>query len=375
MASSAESLLDLLNDILDFSKIEAGRLTLDEMPFNLREVLDDTVKMLGHRAHAKGLELACHIRSDVPAEIVGDPARIRQIVINLVGNAIKFTERGEVVARAAVESRTSDRLCLHFTVTDTGIGIPAEKQKLIFQAFEQADQSTTRLYGGTGLGLAIVSKLVAIMQGEVWVESQLGHGSTFHFTACLGWKEDSRLPPACLPQPCHDVSVLVVDDNATNRQILDEMLQNWNLKPTAVDSGAAALAALERACDEGTPFGLVLLDAQMPSMDGFAVAEQLRANPRISIGPLVMMSAPGQLDDGRCKQLQVAARLNKPIKQSDLFNCLLKTLGSRAGDRGTRQHDEHARKRRKRRYHAVAPADHSAGRGQRRESARGAGNS
>ncbi len=325
--SSADSLLALLNNILDFSKIEAGKVTLDEVPFNLREVLEDTVKTLGHRAHNKGLELACQIRPEVPAEVVGDPMRLRQILINLIGNAIKFTERGEVVARATVQSQTAEQVCLHFTVADTGIGIPVEKQNLVFQAFEQADQSTTRLYGGTGLGLAIVSNLVAVMQGEVWVESQAGQGSTFHFTTLLRLQNGPRLRAASLPQQCQNVSVLVVDDNAASRQILVEALQNWGLKPTAVDSGDTALAALEKAYDQGIPFGLVLLDVQMPSMDGFAVAEQIKASPRTSTVPLIMLSSSTPLDDDRCKELQVAAHLSKPIKQADLFSCLIKALG------------------------------------------------
>ena len=327
VSSSADSLLALLNDILDFSKIEAGRLSLDEVSFNLREVLEDTIKTLGYRAHNKGLELACQIRPDVPTEVIGDPTRLRQIVINLVGNAIKFTNRGDVVVRAEVESKTTDEVCLHFTVTDTGIGIPAEKQELVFQAFMQAEQSTTRLYGGTGLGLAIVSKLVAVMQGKVWVESKVGHGSTFHFTTLFRLQHGPPRPAACMPRHCHGMSVLVVDDNAINRQILDEVLQNWQLKPTLVDSGAAALAILEKACDRGTPFGLVLLDVQMPYMDGCEVATRIKANPRLATGPLIMLSSSNRLDDDRCKELNVAAHLNKPVRQSDLLNCLIKTLG------------------------------------------------
>lgn len=326
--SSAESLLTLLNDILDFSKIEAGKLVLDSVPFDLREVLDDTVRTFSHRAHAKGLELACQIRSDVPMEVVGDPARIRQVIINLIGNAIKFTDSGEVVVRVELQSQTEKNVCLHFSITDTGIGIPDEKQRLIFQAFEQADQSTTRLYGGTGLGLAIVSKLVAAMQGKVWVESQFEQGSTFHFTAPLQLQSGHQSHTVSLPKNCQDVSVLVVDDNATNCQILEEFLQNWKLKPTVVGSGAAALIALEQASDRGTPFGLVLLDAQMPSMDGFTVAAEAKANPRILAGPVIMLSSFGHFDDDRYDELQIAAHLNKPIKQSDLFNCLMTTLGN-----------------------------------------------
>jgi signal transduction histidine kinase/CheY-like chemotaxis protein/HPt (histidine-containing phosphotransfer) domain-containing protein len=333
--SSANSLLTLLNDILDFSKIEAGKLTLDEEPFNLREVLGDTIKTLGHRAHAKGLELACQIQPDVPEVLVGDPMRLRQIVINLVGNAIKFTEHGEVVARAIIKCQTADQVCLHFAVTDTGIGVPEEKQRLIFQAFEQADQSTTRLYGGTGLGLAIVSKLVAIMGGEIWVESRAGQGSTFHFTALFGL-HDALSPRADrVPAQWEDFSVLVVDDNATNRQILNEVLQNWSLKPTVVDSGAAALAALETSFDQGTPVGLVLLDYQMPVMDGLTLAEHIRANPRISSCPLVLLSSSNQIDEKRCEQLRLSACLSKPVKQSELFNCLIGVLGGLSQDSAT----------------------------------------
>jgi signal transduction histidine kinase/DNA-binding response OmpR family regulator len=333
--SSANSLLTLLNDILDFSKIEAGKLTLDEAPFNLREVLDDTIKTLGHRAHAKGLELACQIRPDVPEVLVGDAMRLRQIVINLVGNAIKFTEQGEVVARATLQYQSAERVCLHFTVTDTGIGVPVDKQRLIFQAFEQADQSTTRLYGGTGLGLAIVSKLVGIMGGKVWVESQAGQGSTFHFTTLLGLHDASPRRAVSVPAQWRDLSVLVVDDNATNRQILSEVLQNWSLKPTVVDSGAAALAALETAYDQGTPVGLVLLDYQMPSMDGLTLAEHIRATPRISKCPLVLLSSSSLIDEKRCEQLQLSAWLSKPIKQSELFNCLVGVFGSLSHDSDT----------------------------------------
>ncbi len=325
--SSAGSLLALLNDILDFSKIEAGKLALDEIRFNLRDLLDDTIKTLGHQAHAKGLELACQVPSDVPGELVGDPNRLRQIVVNLVANAIKFTNQGEVVVRVAIQSQTADHVCLHCTVTDTGIGIPLEKQPLIFQAFEQADQSTTRMYGGTGLGLAIVAKLVAAMRGNVWVESQLGQGSTFHFTTHLGCQDRSPHRTASMPQQWHDLSVLVVDDNATNRRILEEVLQNWGLKPTVVDSGIAALVALEHARDQRTSFGLVLLDVQMPAMDGYMLIEQIRANPQISTGPLILLTSSNQVDDERCKRLQVAANLTKPVKQSDLFDCLIAALG------------------------------------------------
>jgi signal transduction histidine kinase/DNA-binding response OmpR family regulator len=328
--SCADSLLTLMNGILDFSKIEAGKVSLEEIQFNLADVLGDTIKTLGLRAHEKGLELACHILSNVPEELIGDPGRLRQIVVNLVGNAIKFTDQGEVIVRVAIESQADDNVCLHFTVSDTGIGIPAEKQRLIFQPFEQADQSTTRLYGGTGLGLAIVSKLISVMRGTIWVESEVGRGSTFHFTARLGLRKESPLRTTSIPEPWHDLPVLVVDDNATNRRILEEVLRKWGLKPLLVADGLAALEALENACDQGAPFELVLLDVQMPVMDGFMVAEQIKADRRTSAATLVMLSSSAQhADTERCRQLGVAACLTKPVKQSELFDTLIGVLDKR----------------------------------------------
>jgi two-component system, sensor histidine kinase and response regulator len=324
--TSADSLLALLNDILDFSKIEAGKLTLDNTSFSLRDVVDDTMKALGQRAHAKGLELVCEIRSDVPDQVVGDPSRLRQIVVNLVGNAIKFTDRGEVVLRARLKRQDDASVLVHFTVTDTGIGIPKEKQRLIFQEFEQADQSITRVYGGTGLGLAIVSKLAAAMRGEVWVESQPGHGSSFHFTTLFGLQSKAPQCAPAVPRAYQDATVLVVDDNATTRETLKELLQSWKLRPAVADSGPAALTALERAFAQGTPFKLVLLDAHMPGMDGFGVAEQVRGNSRLSAVQLIMLSPCGQLDDDRVRALQVAAHLSKPVKESELFHCVVRAL-------------------------------------------------
>ena len=273
------------------------------------------------------MELACHLRPDVPLNVVGDASRLRQIVINLVGNAIKFTERGEIVLRVEVDSQSGDALCLHFAVSDTGIGIPVAKQGLIFNVFEQADQSTTRVYGGSGLGLAIVSKIVKLMHGNVWVESEVGQGSTFHFTAQFCVQNGQPSSVESLPAHCHHLRVLVVDDNATNRQILMEILRCWQFEPTSVASGAIALKVLKEASEQGVPFGLVLLDAQMPLLDGFAVAEEIRANPRIAVGPLVMLSSSSRLDDDRCSDLRIASVLSKPIRQVDLFNCLIKMLG------------------------------------------------
>jgi two-component system, sensor histidine kinase and response regulator len=329
--SCADSLLALMNDILDFSKIEAGKLRLDSLRFNVRDVLDDTIKALGLRAHEKGLELACHVHAEVPRELVGDPGRLRQIVINLLGNAIKFTHQGEVVVRVTVDSQTSDNIRLHFVVVDTGVGIPVAKQQLIFQAFEQADQSTTRIYGGTGLGLAIVSKLVAMMRGELWLVSQVGSGSAFHFSAWFGVPERSVRGVATPPVQWKTLPVLVVDDNVTNRRVLDEVLQSWGLRPTLVDSGAAALLELDRAHEEGRPFRLVLLDARMPAMDGFMVAEQILAGRHATTAAVLMLSSSGQSADmDRCRQMGVAGYLTKPIKQSELFECLKQLTAEQA---------------------------------------------
>jgi signal transduction histidine kinase len=264
--TSADALLTLLNDILDFSKIEAGKLDLEHIPFSLRDTLEDTMKTLAVRAHKQGLELACHIPPDVPDALIGDAGRLRQIIVNLAGNAIKFTAQGEVIvdvslaegktdvgSRKSEDSKSgsasptaSDEVCLHFAVRDTGIGIPPEKQRLIFEAFTQADSSMTRKYEGTGLGLAISSQLVTMMGGQIAVESVPGQGSTFSFTARFGLRpEEARIPQTHWVN-IHGLSVLVVDDNATNRRILAEMLTNWGMKPTVVESGPAALEALER---------------------------------------------------------------------------------------------------------------------------------
>ena len=254
---SADSLLTVINDILDFSKIEAGRLDLDPVCFNLRDSLEETIKTVALRAHEKGLELLCDVKPEVPAYVVGDPSRIRQVIVNLVGNAIKFTERGEVVLETAVEAQSGDQLRLHFKVRDTGIGIPLEKQKSIFDAFSQADGSTTRKYGGTGLGLTISASLVRILGGEIWVESVPGEGSCFHFTASLGIAKGAA--PATPNRPSERLSVagipvLVVDDNATNRRILTDLLRTWRMKPVAVASASEALALLYRASERGHPF-------------------------------------------------------------------------------------------------------------------------
>jgi two-component system sensor histidine kinase/response regulator len=334
---SADNLLTLINDILDFSKIEAGKLGLDLIGFNLHDMLGNTMKTLAPRASAKGLELVYRTPPSVPRDLVGDPGRLRQILVNLAGNGIKFTERGEVVVRVETQSRTEDGVELYFAVTDTGIGIPREKQQLIFEAFAQADASTTRKYGGTGLGLAITSQLVKMMRGRLWVDSEPGKGSTFHFTAHFGLAQASTKPHALRETVClRDMPVLVVDDNATNRRILEAMLTHWVMLPTLAEGGWQALGYMDAARNAGKPYPLVLIDAQMPDMDGFALAEQIKQNPTLAGATIMMLTSAGQRGDAaRCRELGIAVYLIKPIRQSELLEAILLALGrpSREGER------------------------------------------
>jgi two-component system sensor histidine kinase/response regulator len=282
--ASADSLLTVINDILDYSKIEAGKFQLLPLPFQFRDIMEETVRTLALRAHAKGLELACRIAPDVPDRLVGDYGRLRQILVNLVGNAIKFTERGEIFLQAELQGGTGDgEVNIHFSVIDTGVGIPAEKLVSIFEPFEQADSSTTRYYGGTGLGLAISGKLVRSMGGQIWVESRVGLGSTFHFNAQFSRQsKTATIGESQVRAPFEGARVLVVDDNATNRRILIEVLTNWDIDPVAVDSGPAALTALQGAINLGRPFAVAILDMMMPAMDGQALANRIRADPAFS---------------------------------------------------------------------------------------------
>jgi len=324
---SADALLTLINDLLDFSKIEARKLQLDRIGFNLHDALEDTMRVLAPRAHQKGLELACHIHPDVPDTLLGDPLRLRQIVVNLVGNAIKFTEHGEVVLHVQAEPRSSGDVQLRFAVSDTGIGIPPEKQSVIFEAFSQADSSTTRRYGGTGLGLAISAQLVELMGGTISVESQVGRGSTFRFTAWFGVEQPGTKKPLVRWRSLTDLPVLIVDDNATNRRILEEMLSSWRMRPVAVEDGASAFAALENSRRANQPFAFVLVDGHMPDMDGFAVAERISLDRRYDGMKLVMLTSAGQPDDvARCRKLGISAYLTKPIKQSELFDVIVSAI-------------------------------------------------
>jgi PAS domain S-box-containing protein len=323
--TSAHALLGLINDILDFSKIEAGRLDLEEINFSLRDCIARMLKPLGIRADQKGLELTAEILAEVPDHLIGDPMRLRQILINLTENAIKFTACGDVMLRVAVESAAADEYCLHFSVSDTGIGIPPAKRELIFEAFAQADGSTTRTHGGTGLGLAIASQLVQAMGGRIWVESTVGEGTTFHFTVRLPVR-DTPAPDVrhADPRRLEGLRVLVADDNAVNRRILSEMLARWGMQVTLVASGESALTAMLHAAHLGTPFPLVLLDGMMPEMDGFAVAAKIREYPELSAATLMMLSSamPGETA-ARCKELRVAGYFMKPVSQHELLDEIL----------------------------------------------------
>ncbi len=326
---SAESLLDLINDILDFSKIEAGKLDLDDHPFAIRDRLEDTMKSMAVRAHQKDLELACRIDAKVPATVVGDDGRLRQVVVNLVGNAIKFTESGEVVLDAHVESSGDDQVVLHFAVTDTGVGIPKHKLQDIFGAFEQVDTSTTRRFGGTGLGLAISSLLVRLMNGRIWVESEDGRGSTFHFTATFKLADASVLAKGVQPpSSVIGMHVLVVDDNKTNRLILEEMLANWGFKTSSATNGDEALSVLNAAHEKGNTFDVAVCDVNMPVMDGFGFVEQVRSNSALRQLPLIMLTSadrPGDVQ--RFRDLGVSRYLTKPAKQSELLRAIEAAVG------------------------------------------------
>ena len=328
--SSADSLLTLLNDILDFSKIEAGKLDLDLSPFALRESMGEALKALGHLAHRKGLELAWRVDADVPEWLVGDMARLRQIGVNLVANAIKFTECGEVVVSVSAKNRTPEGLGLYFSVRDTGIGIPAEKQKLIFAAFNQADTSTTRRYGGTGLGLAISQRLVQMMGGVISVESEPGKGSAFHVTVPLRLPDETFVPPAAIePGELRGLRVLVVDDNQTNRLILAELLSQWGMVPEQAASGIEALKLLASESHGSAPFRLALIDAEMPEMDGFALAERVKNTPEASALSMFMLSSMMQSGDiARSHEAGLAGFLTKPVQPSELLDAILGVMSS-----------------------------------------------
>jgi signal transduction histidine kinase/DNA-binding response OmpR family regulator len=325
--SSAAALLTVINDILDFSRIEAGKLELDAISFNARDAIGDMANTVALRAHQKGLELIVDVDAAVPHTLRGDPGRLRQILLNLLGNAIKFTNQGEVVLRVTTEPPAQeDVVTLHFSVKDTGVGIPQDRQKSVFEPFTQADGSMTRTYGGTGLGLTISSQLVRLMGGRVWLESEPGKGSTFHFTARLGVE---NAPAAAVSDTVdlRDLRALIVDDNATNRRVVEQMLIGWRMIPTLASSVREGLDAMRRAHEAGKPFALVLADVQMPEADGFALAEAIQREPAIAGAALVMLTSAGQPGDAaRCRELGVAAYLTKPIKGSELRDAIVSAL-------------------------------------------------
>ena len=337
---SADALLTIINDILDFSKIEAGKLSIETIAFDLRDIVESTVELLAERAEAKGIELVSWVLEDVPRHLRGDPGRLRQVLTNLLGNAIKFTERGEVVVRVTRESESDDRAIVRCAVTDTGIGIPHEAQKNLFQAFTQADGSLTRRYGGTGLGLAISKQLIELMGGSIGMESTPGQGSTFWFVVPLekqppGTTYFFKRPRANL----ENLRVLIVDDNATNRQILQHQTGSWKMRSSTVATGAEALAGLRDAALSGDPFNLVILDLQMPEMDGLTLAQAIRADPLIQKTHLVMLTSLGlRLDAEAWRSTGIDAYLVKPVKESRLYDCLAAVIAESAAGAGRHPH-------------------------------------
>ena len=328
--SSADALLSLINDILDFSKIEAGKLQMETIEFNLRHNLDDAMKAIGIRAHQKGLELVYDILPDVPEALLGDPTRLRQIVLNLVGNAVKFTAEGEVVLRVERVEESETEATLHFSIADTGVGIPLEKQKSIFEGFSQADSSMARRFGGTGLGLTISSRLVEAMGGSIWVESKAGSGSVFHFHARFGLQKNAVPLEEVDLAELAGLPVLVVDGNATSCRLLQEMLTGWGLNPTMAARGPEALALLEEAKALGVPFPLVLLDAHIPQMNGYVIAGKIKNDPKFKESEVVMLTSVGLRGDAaKCREIGISAYLTKPIKRSDLLHAIKLMMGSR----------------------------------------------
>jgi signal transduction histidine kinase/CheY-like chemotaxis protein len=326
--SSGNALLGLINDILDFSKIEAKKLDLEEIPFVLRDDLGDCMETLAFRGHAKGLEIASHVKPDVPDHLLGDPGRLRQVIVNLVGNAIKFTHAGEVVVHVGVQERHDDHVVLAFSITDTGIGIPRDKQARMFEAFEQADTSTTREYGGTGLGLAISKQLVELMHGEIGIDSDLGKGTTFRFTTRFKLQPKPADRRDSQPDYLQGLRVLVVDDNETNRFILQEITTVWGMKPAVAQGVDEAIAALEKARGNGQPIQLVLTDMYMPRRDGFALIEWLRTQPDYAdVRVMILSSGPTTEHRARARELHVASYLTKPVRQSTLFDAIATALG------------------------------------------------
>jgi len=322
---SADTLLGLINDILDLSKIEAGQLELDVSEFNLRELVETTSVTLAQRAHKKGIELLCRVRPEVPNYIRGDPMRLRQILTNLIGNAIKFTEEGEILVNVSVDSMANNEVILHFSVSDTGIGIPKEKQSEIFESFRQVDSSTTRKYGGTGLGLAISKRLVEKMGGKIWVESELGKGSDFHFTIRSTVVEKPE--GETIPQGIKNLRVLVVDDNSTNCLILEEILSSWGFLPSIARDGASALKLIELSKQRGSLYQLILMDKKLPDIDGYEIAARIKENREYRDVPIILLSSSVEKGDkNRAKEVGISKTLIKPVRRSKLYDVIIRTL-------------------------------------------------
>jgi two-component system sensor histidine kinase/response regulator len=325
--SSAESLVDIINDILDFSKIEAGHLALDSGQFRLGESLADTISTLGLRADQKGLEFGLEIASDVPDALVGDAGRLRQVIINLVGNAIKFTEQGEVTLRVEVENHKENDVVLHFYVSDTGIGIEPKDQERVFEAFQQADASTTREYGGTGLGLPISSRIIALMGGRLGLVSEPGKGTVFDFTACFGIQSEDTVPESVAHTRLSNLRVLVVDDNATNLRILDGILRSWGMQPTLASGANEALKILAESDRRTEAFAVILTDSRMPQMDGFQLVEHIRQSPSLQTATVLMLSSANSAEDAaRARELGLSSYLIKPVRRSALLSAITEAL-------------------------------------------------
>jgi len=325
--SSAESLVDIINDILDFSKIEAGHMALDSSPFRLGESIADTISTLGHRADEKGLEFGLEIAHDVPDALVGDVGRLRQVIINLVGNAIKFTETGEVTLRIELDSMTEEETVLHFFVADTGIGIEPENQERVFEAFQQADASTTRQYGGTGLGLAISSRIIRLMGGRVGLTSEIGKGSVFDFTAAFGIQPEDTVPESVPHTRLSNLRALVVDDNLTNLRILDGILRSWGMRATLAAGANEALKILSATDQSNDSFALILTDARMPTMDGFDLVKRIRETPSLKAATVLMLTSVHTTEDvARARELGISSYLVKPVRRSDLLSAITESL-------------------------------------------------